>query len=495
MRRNSLNRFTTLALATSVLLALQGTATATTHPDDITALNALYDATDGNNWTNKTGWKSGDPCDDGWYGIECSLPGENRRVIKLLLTNNNLTGNIPGQIGKLTGLLELYIDRNKLSGPIPTEIGDLSSLKLLGIGGNNLSGSVPDSIGNLSNVETIYLVNNKLSGSLPSALTNLTTLKHLYIDFNSFTGELPDLSATLDTNNSGGCNKCSDFSYNALSANWSLDIEGYTGKPFASTQTVAPKNVTVNATGEKTIDVSWDQVSNLPQNLEGTPFRKVEYLVTATPTGSSGEVVKTTVGRSNATAQLTELVPGTEYSITVKTVTELNRPQPFESETYTIESLPSAAVKATTQGTKPSGIGPADAQHSSFSANKTSVDVGEKVTLTVIVRDKDNNNLNKGGDTVTFSATPSGLANLTTATDHGDGSYTAQLTGVKAGEVTVEAKLNGEVLGQQKITIKASSTDDGTSGNKGGGSGSTGVGLLMALGGLWRVRRIGRQRH
>ena len=515
MRRNSFNRFTTSALATSVLLALHGTAMAATAQSEIDALNAFYTATNGDNWTDNTGWKNGDPCGTPWKGIGCAtgadgnehvtsfelndnnltgtLPpeiGDLSELIRLELRRNKLTGSIPKEIGNLKKLELLYIDQNQLSGNIPTEIGGLSSLTLLGIGGNHLTGTVPASIGDLSNVEKIYLVNNKLSGSLPSTLTNLTKLKHLYIDYNAFTGELPDLSGTLDLCDRTATNvasTCSAFSYNGLSANWSVDIEKYSAEPFASTQTVAPKNVTVNATGEKTIDVSWDLITY--QDGDG------KYVVTATSDGNPDKVAETSDKKTN-TAQLTGLVPGTDYSITVKTVTVQPTPGFDDSYTRTIKSLPSAAKQTKTKGTKPVVIGPADAEHSSFSANKTSVDIGEKVTLTVIVRDKDNNNLNKGGDTVTFSANSSDLATLTPATDHGDGSYTAQLTGVKAGEVTVEAKLNGSVVGQQKITIKATSTDNGTSANNGGGgSGSTGFGLLMALAGLWRVGRTQRQRH
>ena len=42
----------------------------------------------------------------------------------MCLNNNQLTGEIPKEIGKLTNLEELYLEDNKLSGEIP-KIGKL----------------------------------------------------------------------------------------------------------------------------------------------------------------------------------------------------------------------------------------------------------------------------------------------------------------------------------------------------------------------------------
>ena len=39
------------------------------------ALVALYNSTDGANWKYNTNWTVGDPCTNGWYGVECD--GEN----------------------------------------------------------------------------------------------------------------------------------------------------------------------------------------------------------------------------------------------------------------------------------------------------------------------------------------------------------------------------------------------------------------------------------
>ena len=84
------------------------------------ALVAIYDATDGDNWTENMNWKSQEPVRD-WYGVMV----ENGAVTMLDLSDNNLTGEIPSEIGDLTSLETLELG-GKLTGAIPAEIGKLT---------------------------------------------------------------------------------------------------------------------------------------------------------------------------------------------------------------------------------------------------------------------------------------------------------------------------------------------------------------------------------
>ena len=47
-------------------------------------------------------------------------------LIDLSLSNNQLTGSIPPEIGNLTNLYRLYLDNNQLTGEIPERICDLN---------------------------------------------------------------------------------------------------------------------------------------------------------------------------------------------------------------------------------------------------------------------------------------------------------------------------------------------------------------------------------
>jgi len=47
----------------------------------------------------------------------------------LVLDNNQLTGEIPKEIGNLTNLQCLYLDKNQLTGDIPKEVKDLNCRK------------------------------------------------------------------------------------------------------------------------------------------------------------------------------------------------------------------------------------------------------------------------------------------------------------------------------------------------------------------------------
>ena len=91
---------------------------------DRDALAALYHATDGPNWANKTNWLSDEPIGE-WYGVLTDADG---RVIDLVLVRNQLTGTIPPEIGQLSSLEFLDLSGNQLTGEIPSELGQLVGL-------------------------------------------------------------------------------------------------------------------------------------------------------------------------------------------------------------------------------------------------------------------------------------------------------------------------------------------------------------------------------
>ncbi|MEN8218851.1 MAG: Calx-beta domain-containing protein [Pseudomonadota bacterium] len=106
------------------------------------ALIALYDSTDGENWTNNTGWKATkSPCN--WYGMNC----QGGHVTGLTLGNNNLKGSISKKLSKLKQLKILLLNNNKLSGNIPSSLMKLKKLTYLDLNDNCLEKRVSKKLG------------------------------------------------------------------------------------------------------------------------------------------------------------------------------------------------------------------------------------------------------------------------------------------------------------------------------------------------------------
>ena len=154
---------------------------------DEVALIALYEATDGDNWLSNQNWLSNRPIGT-WYGV---ITDENDRVVELDLSENDLNGTIPSELGYLTYLEVLYLSENQLSGTIPSALGILSNLTELSLWSNELTGIIPPELGKLANLEVMYLGDNELSGTIPTELGNLTNLEDLGLYSNKLTGVIP----------------------------------------------------------------------------------------------------------------------------------------------------------------------------------------------------------------------------------------------------------------------------------------------------------------
>ncbi|XP_061346697.1 probable LRR receptor-like serine/threonine-protein kinase At1g67720 [Gastrolobium bilobum] len=113
--------------------------------------------------------EGGDPClPVPWSWVRCSSDPQ-PRIVSILLSSRNLTGNIPLDITKLVGLVELWLDGNMLTGPIPDFTGCMD-LKIIHLENNQLMGVLPTSLVNLPNLRELYVQNNMLSGKVPSDL-------------------------------------------------------------------------------------------------------------------------------------------------------------------------------------------------------------------------------------------------------------------------------------------------------------------------------------
>ncbi|KAF3442967.1 hypothetical protein FNV43_RR16885 [Rhamnella rubrinervis] len=132
------------------------------------------------------------------YLFKNRLSGEIPQVVDatkmtiLDLSENNLTGPIPEDFGKLTQLTGMSLIFNQLSGPIPESMGRLPSLMDLRLFNNNLSGTLPPDFGRYSNLREFQVSDNKLTGKLPENLCYSGTLRGLVASDNNLSGELPE---------------------------------------------------------------------------------------------------------------------------------------------------------------------------------------------------------------------------------------------------------------------------------------------------------------
>ena len=160
--------------------------------EELEALQAIYNSTSGANWNRNDDWLSEkSPCE--WYGISC-IDGV---IVEIDLSNNNLDGFIPPEIGDLVALRSLLLDGNtQLRGEIPPEIGNLINLEHLILsthdgGGSELSGTLPVELGQLTNLITLQIDYCLIRGSIPPEIGNLENLHTLSLQTNQLSGQIP----------------------------------------------------------------------------------------------------------------------------------------------------------------------------------------------------------------------------------------------------------------------------------------------------------------
>ena len=162
---------------------------------DRAALMALYNSTAGASWVRKFNWASAEPLGM-WAGVTTDTNG---RVTSVSLTQRNLVGTLPDELGNLTSLTVLHLNGNRLSGAIPASLGNLTSLTYLDMNQSRLSGAIPASLGNLTSLTYINLHGNQLIGAIPDELGNLSNIQNLFLYGNQLSGEIPDSLGNLTT--------------------------------------------------------------------------------------------------------------------------------------------------------------------------------------------------------------------------------------------------------------------------------------------------------
>ena len=196
------------------------------------ALMALYNATDGDNWTYNANWGTNKPFNE-WDRIS----GDHKTVRVIDLWNNNLRGYIPQEITALQDVFHITLNENQIDSihncwnemknleslsldrcgikcELPASLFQMPKIKNLHLYMNDfecelpkeiecldlehlwlqeckISGGIPKEFGKLKNLKELYLYGNQLTGNIPQELTQLPQLTILHLGWNNLSDELP----------------------------------------------------------------------------------------------------------------------------------------------------------------------------------------------------------------------------------------------------------------------------------------------------------------
>uniref|UniRef100_A0A803KQK4 Protein kinase domain-containing protein n=1 Tax=Chenopodium quinoa TaxID=63459 RepID=A0A803KQK4_CHEQI len=164
-----------------------------TDSKDVTALNVMF--TSLNSPKKLKDWESdgGDPCGDGWKGIECSKSS----VTEINLSGLGLTGSLGYQLSNLASVTYFDVSNNKLSGDIPYQLPP--NVKHLDLSNNGFTGTVPYSVSQMKSLKDLDLSHNQLNGQITDMFSSLSNLGLLDLSFNKLSGSLPQSFESLSS--------------------------------------------------------------------------------------------------------------------------------------------------------------------------------------------------------------------------------------------------------------------------------------------------------
>jgi hypothetical protein len=148
-----------------------GTLTIPTRLTALQALQALYAATGGNAWHQTLGWDGAAECE--FFGVRCD---SSSKVVSILLGRNNLVGTLPAAFflsDLFSTVTDLKLDMNELSGDMPREIGAWRKLRVLDVAYNQLTGSLPITL-QRTEIQILYVSANAFDGTVPLTLSALS---------------------------------------------------------------------------------------------------------------------------------------------------------------------------------------------------------------------------------------------------------------------------------------------------------------------------------
>lgn len=146
-------------------------------------------------------WNHYDETPCSWKGVRCSSPGmldTCSRVIALSLSNFQLLGSIPDDLGMIEHLRNLDLSNNAFNGSLPLSLFNASELQVMDLSNNLISGELPEVDGGLASLQLLNLSDNALAGRIPDYLSTLNNLTSVSLKNNYFSGGLPSGFASIE---------------------------------------------------------------------------------------------------------------------------------------------------------------------------------------------------------------------------------------------------------------------------------------------------------
>ncbi|TKY74502.1 Receptor protein kinase HAIKU2 [Spatholobus suberectus] len=187
-------------------------------------------------------------------------------LVSLQFFENNLSGEIPIEIGEFKRLKALSLYRNKLTGPIPREVGSWAEFDFIDVSENFLIGTIPPDMCKKGKMTALLVLQNNLSGEIPATYGDCLSLKRFRVSNNSLAGAVPPSIWGLPNA------EIIDVELNQLEGSVSSDVKN--AKALASI--LARKNRLSGALPEEiskatslvSVDLSENQITgNIPEGI------------------------------------------------------------------------------------------------------------------------------------------------------------------------------------------------------------------------------------
>jgi Leucine-rich repeat (LRR) protein len=160
--------------------------------NDSLALVALYNATGGAGWANRTNWLQ--DYVSTWYGVKV----EGGRVVEVRLPQNGLSGQIGTsltgmlpELANLDALRVLDVSSNSLAGVLPASLASMRSLEVLNISNNIIVGEITQFLCGLQRIKELNIANNRIQGELGSLLCCFPRIEKFNAQNNDIAGKIP----------------------------------------------------------------------------------------------------------------------------------------------------------------------------------------------------------------------------------------------------------------------------------------------------------------